>query len=147
MRICLDMDGTIANLYGIQNWLEMLETEDTTPYKEAKPLINLSLLARYLNKIQRNGVEIAILSWTSKSGSNEYNKAIIEVKKAWLKKHLPSVDWDEIIIVPYGDCKNNYCRSALDILFDDECKNRNDWGGRAFDETAIFETLKELMGR
>ena len=28
MRICFDMDGTIANLYGVENWLEYLIAED-----------------------------------------------------------------------------------------------------------------------
>ena len=43
-RINFDMDGTIANLYGVENWLEMLMAEDETPYAIAKPLVNLSLL-------------------------------------------------------------------------------------------------------
>ena len=35
MRICFDMDGTIANLYGVENWLAYLVAEDVKPYKEA----------------------------------------------------------------------------------------------------------------
>ena len=31
ITINFDMDGTLANLYGVENWLEMLEAEDTTP--------------------------------------------------------------------------------------------------------------------
>lgn len=148
MNIYIDMDGTIADLYGVSNWLEYLENEDITPYKEAKPLVNLSLLARYLNKIQQSGKEIAILSWLSKSGSNEYNEAVAEVKRNWLAKHMPSVRWNEIIIIPYGEPKKNYCRSPLDILFDDELHNRKDWGNdNAYPETAIFDVLKELIGR
>ena len=34
--ICFDMDGTIANLYGVHNWLEMLRAEDPTPYALAE---------------------------------------------------------------------------------------------------------------
>ena len=29
--IYFDMDGTLANFYGVENWLDYLENEDTTP--------------------------------------------------------------------------------------------------------------------
>ena len=72
VTINFDMDGTIADLYGVKNWLPCLEAEDTTPYAIAKPLLNLSALARKLNTLQKNGYRLAIISWTSKSGSKEY---------------------------------------------------------------------------
>lgn len=144
IRINWDMDGTIANLYGVENWLEYLISEDVTPYEIAEPMVRMCSLAKRLNNLQKRGYEIAIISWLSKCGSNEYNEAVTEAKKAWLAKHLPSVVWDEIIIIPYGTPKENYCRSADDILFDDELKNRENWTGKAFAETAIFEVLKRL---
>lgn len=147
MRICFDMDGTLNLFYRVLNWLWYLEHEDAYPYRVAEPAFNFSLLARYLNKLQKMGFKLVIISWLSKSGSEQYNEAVIAEKLLWLKRHLPSVHWDEIIIVPYGDCKNNYCRSATDVLFDDELRNRENWTGRAYPETAIFEVLKELMGR
>ena len=144
MTINFDMDGTIANLYGVKNWLEYLEAEDTTPYEIAVPLLRLSALAKRINNLQRKGYELAIISWLSKSGSDEYNKAVTEAKLAWLAKHLPSVHWDRIIIVPYGTPKQNYCGNALDVLFDDEQKNRDNWTGRAYDVENILEILKEI---
>ena len=30
--IYFDLDGTLANLYGVENWLEYLIKEDTYPY-------------------------------------------------------------------------------------------------------------------
>lgn len=142
--INFDMDGTVANLYGVQNWLEYLIAEDTTPYAVAEPLVRLSALAKRLNNLQKNGYRIAIISWLSKSGSKEYNEAVTAVKMAWLAEHLPSVRWDEIHIVPYGTPKQNYCHCVEDILFDDEERNRMNWTGRAYAETAIFEVLKGL---
>ena len=56
--IYFDMDGTIANLYGVENWLAYLEAEEVTPYLCARPLLNMSLLARYLNRLQREGYQI-----------------------------------------------------------------------------------------
>ena len=144
MRINFDMDGTIANFYGVAGWLDYLKAEDTKPYEIAKPLVNFSVLARLLNKAQRNGYEIAIISWTSKSESEWFNKMITEVKKAWLAKHLPSVCWDKITIIPYGTPKTLYCYGAEDVLFDDEEPNRMNWKGVAYTEKNILNFLKSL---
>ena len=142
ITINFDMDGTIADLYGVEDWLTMLTAEDTTPYEDALPLLRLSALARRLNNLQRNGYDLAIISWLSKSGSEAYNEAVTAVKMAWLKKHLPSVNWDRITIVPYGTPKQNFCKNPLDILFDDEAKNRDNWTGRAYDVQNIMEILR-----
>ena len=144
ITINFDMDGTIADLYGVENWLDYLIAENTFPYANAKPLVRLNLLARRLNTLQRNGYEIAVISWLSKSGTEEYNRAVTEVKRAWLKKHLPSVNWDRITIVPYGTPKENFCNNPLDVLFDDEERNRTNWTGKAYDVQNILEILAEM---
>ena len=144
ITINFDMDGTIADLYGVDNWLEYLINEDIYPYANAQPMLRLCTLARKLNALQRAGYDLAIVSWLSKSGSRAYNDAVTVAKLGWLRKHLPSVEWDRITIVPYGTPKENYCESPLDILFDDEAKNRNNWTGRAFDVENIMEILKEI---
>lgn len=140
-QIWFDMDGTIADLYGVQGWLNQLEAEDSTPYKTAKPMINMSRLARYLNKLQRGGYQINIISWGSKDASPEYLTAIKQAKKEWLKKHLKSVKFDVISIVEYGTPK---FKNRNGILFDDEQGNRRNWKGLAFDEKSIFEVLSKL---
>lgn len=142
--IFFDMDGTIADLYGVENWLDYLIASDTLPYAIAKPLLRLNSLARILNRLQREGYRIGVISWLSKSGTEEYNNAVTEIKKNWLKKHLASVHFDEINIVKYGTPKQMFARTENDILFDDEEKNRNSWTGKAFDVDAILETLKGM---
>ena len=144
ITINFDMDGTIADLYGVENWLDYLIAENTRPYAIAKPLVNLSALARKLNALQRMGYNLAVISWLSKSGSTEYNEAVTAVKMAWLAKHLPSVHWDRVTIVPYGTPKENFCFSPMDILFDDEERNRNNWTGRAYGVENILEILREI---
>lgn len=142
--IFFDMDGTIADLYGVENWLDYLIASDTLPYTVAKPLLKLNSLARVLNRLQREGYRIGVISWLSKSGTEEYNNAVTETKKNWLKKHLASVHFDEINIVKYGTPKQMFARTENDILFDDEEKNRNNWTGKAFDVNAILEILKGM---
>lgn len=144
ITINFDMDGTIADLYGVDNWLDYLIAENVYPYASAKPLLHLSALARKLNALQREGYNLAIVSWLSKNGSDEYNEAVIEAKIKWLAKHLPSVHWDYVNIVPYGTPKENFCENPLDILFDDEERNRNNWTGRAYDVQNIMEILREI---
>ena len=142
--IYFDMDGTIANLYGVDGWLNMLINEDVTPYAKAIPLIRFCVLARLLNKLQKNGWHIGIVSWLSKSGSEEYNKNVTQVKIEWLNKHLPSVKWDEVKIVKYGTPKESVVNNPMGILFDDEVQNRKNWKGTAYDERNILEVLKAV---
>lgn len=144
ITINFDMDGTIADLYGIPDWRDYLDNCDPTPYALAEPLLRLCDLACKLNTLQRNGYHIAIISWLSKSGTDEYNKVVTEAKLDWLARHMPSVHWDAIHIVPYGTPKQSFCDNPLDILFDDEERNRTNWTGRAFDVQNIMEVLKEI---
>ena len=143
MKIMFDMDGTIADFYGVEGWLEYLEAYLTTPYEIAKPLLHFATLARMLNRLQNDGYEIGIISWCSRSGTPEYNARVALAKRKWLAKHLPSVRFDEIHIVPYGTPKNLF-NTGDDILFDDEEPNRRAWTGSAYRPNEIFEILKGL---
>ena len=142
-EIWFDMDGTIANLYAVEGWLDYLINEDVFPYAEAATMLNFSLFARLLNKLQADGWKIGIISWTSKKGSEEYNLAVELAKRAWLAKHLASVEWDEIRIVRYGT--NKYIECGGGILFDDEEGNRKAWQDEAYEPSQIMEILKELL--
>lgn len=142
--IYFDMDGTIANLYGVENWLENLRAENPAPYEKASPLLKLNQLAKILNNLQKKGWSIGIVSWLSKNSSENYNLEVTKAKNKWLKSHLKSVKFDEIKIVPYGTPKEKIVNFPKGILFDDEEKNRKNWKGKAFDEKNILEILKAL---
>jgi len=139
--IWLDMDGTFVNLYGVDGWLSMLIAEDTTPYEVAKPMHNMSLLARLLNRAKEKGWNLGIISWTSKNGSETFNKAVKAVKIKWVGRRLHSVDFDRIDIVDYGTPKE-IGRSG--VLFDDEEPNRANWNGQAYEPSYLIEFLKTL---
>ena len=144
MRICFDMDGTIANLYGVTNWLEYLISGNEYPYLHAEVMVNMNSLARVLNRLQRNGIEIGIISWLAKNSNNSYDEKVTVAKKKWLKKHLASVHFDFVEIVSYGTDKNIVCTSSDDILFDDEAPNRENWNGKAYDVDNILNILKSV---
>lgn len=144
--IYFDMDGTIADLYGVENWLSYLIERNPLPYEIAKPLIRLSALARKLNKLQALGWKIGVVSWLSKEDNPDYNKVVTEAKKMWLKKHLTSVHFDDVKIVSYGTPKSTVV-NEIGILFDDEERNRIEWnnaGGNAYDVNNILEVLGGL---
>lgn len=142
--IFFDMDGTIADLYGVDNWLDYLIAFDSLPYEIAKPLLKLNILARKLNQLQKMGYKIGVISWLAKNSNDAYDEAVTKAKKEWLKKHLASVKFDEINIVKYGTPKQIFAKTENDILFDDEEKNRKNWTGKAFDVNSILEILKGI---
>lgn len=144
--IYFDMDGTIADLYAVENWLPKLRAYDPTPYMDAVPLVRLSTLARRLNTLRRKGYHIGIVSWLSKCSNPAYDAKVTAAKYAWLEKHLPSVYFDNIRIVPYGTPKSTLV-DELGILFDDEEPNRTEWenaGGTAYGVENILEVLASL---
>ena len=143
MKIWFDMDGTIADLYGVENWLEMLIAHDETPYAIAKPIVNLSVLARLMNKVQRKGFEICIVSALAKDSTAEYDERVRNAKIKWLANHLKSVHFDEIRFVPYWYTKNNV-NTGADVLFDDEERHLEKWTGTAVHESKMIETLKAI---
>lgn len=140
--IYLDCDGTWIDLYGVDGWLDDLINSRPRPYIEAKPLVNLSLLARTLNQLQKQGYTINIITWTSKNSTEEYHNIVAQAKLNWLKKHIKSVHWNNIYILKYGTPKSS-CGNG--ILFDDEEKNRQEWNGIAYDEKNLIKTLRGML--
>ena len=56
--IYFDMDGTIADLYGYQNWESKLRQEDVTPYRECQPLVDMNILNQVLTSLTKFGIII-----------------------------------------------------------------------------------------
>ena len=136
-----DMDGTLCNFYGVDGWLDDLMTSNPRPYKVAKPRFNFSSFARLIHRLQRLGYQVNIISWLAKCDDDNFHKVVADVKVKWLQKHLPSVKFDNIIIVPYGTPKHTL---ANGILFDDEKPNRDNWQGKAYDVDDILNILRSL---
>ena len=139
--IWFDMDGTIANFYGVPGWLAYLQESDPTPYALAKPLVNMTELALKLNALQKAGYRVGVISWLSKTGTPAYDRVVTETKKAWLAKYLPTVEWDEVHIVRYGTPKQMFAHTAQDVLFDDDAPTRQNWTGKAYNVDQILKVL------
>ena len=65
--ICWDMDGTMASLYGVDNWLSKLRAEDPSPYEDAAPMWDMELLNYVCELLRAAGWEINIITWLSKN--------------------------------------------------------------------------------
>lgn len=149
--VCFDMDGTIADLYGVPNWLEQLRNFDATPYAIAKPMWNTHELSELLYALRRSGIEIRIITWLSKETTKKYDMAVRTAKKNWLYNH--DFPFDHFHGVAYGATKADSVRKYLHegetaILFDDNEKVRAGWHlGEAIDPTAcdILEVLRGLL--
>ena len=145
--IYLDMDGTFTNLYAVENWKEKLRNFDATPYAKAEPMVRMATLAYYINALRARGVKVGVISWLSKVATDEYNAEVEAVKRKWLAKHLPSVEFDEIHIVPYGVPKSSVAE-CYGVLVDDEARNRAEWvssgQGAAVDAEYLLDLLKMI---
>ena len=146
--IYFDMDGTIANLYEVENWLPKLIDSDPTPYEEAKPMIDMKDLSGLLKDLQHMGIRIGIVSCLAKNSTKEYDKAVRTAKRRWLKENI-DITFDEIHIVKYGTRKDYIVKDKNGILFDDELNNTNNWRGMEIDKTEkdIKEVLRKILIR
>ena len=125
--LVFDMDGTIANLYGVKNWLSDLQSENTRPYEIAEPLYNAKEIANILEGCKENGWQIIVTTWLAKGASKKYDNAVRIAKKNWLIFH--GFPFDEIHCVKYGTTKANCTRKkgGFQILIDDNKKVRDGW--------------------
>jgi len=125
--LVFDMDGTIADLYGVENWLTDIRTENVRPYVNAQPMYNMAELNEILNRLREKGWKVVITTWLAMNGTKEYNKATAKAKKEWLARY--NFPYDEIHCVKYGTTKANCTRKkgGFQILIDDNKKVRDGW--------------------
>lgn len=124
-ELIFDMDGTIADLYGVEDWLPKLRAEDVSPYAEARPLYDMDSLNSVLHVFKKAGYRIVVVSWGSKGASEKYDKAVEKTKREWLEKYaFPA---DEIHIVPYETPKSKFIKNDLSVLIDDSAVVRNEF--------------------
>lgn len=146
--IYLDMDGTIFDLYKVDNWLEKLRKGDVSPYIEAKPIVDLSRLAAVLDALKSKGYRTGIISWGSMGASKSYMKDIRIAKREAIAQ-IPH-QFDELHIVKYGAPKHRLCNVFDGILVDDSeaiCKTWEKSGGAVIQarDASWLDDLEKLI--
>lgn len=145
--LVFDMDGTIADLYGVEDWLDDLRAENPRPYTEAKPFYNMLVLNEILKAFKEMGWRIVVTTWLAKDSTKAYDALVREAKIEWLEKY--DFPYDEIHLVKYGTTKANCTRriGGFQVLVDDNEQVRKGWNlGATIDANEnIIEALLELL--
>lgn len=114
-----DMDGVLADFNNEPNALERFKTEKGF-FANLKPImINVEAIANMIY----NGYKVRILSTSP-------NEQADSDKKEWLKKYLPMIKDEHIIMARPSREKIEYIKKQLRhnaILFDDYGKNIREW--------------------
>lgn len=122
-ELIFDMDGTIADLYSVEGWLEKLRAENVEPYAEARPLYDMDSLAVLLNIFRDIGYKIVVVSWGAKEATRNYNAETRKTKIKWLQDY--GFPYDAVHVVKYGTPKSNFITSDVSILIDDNKEVRD----------------------
>ena len=149
--LCFDMDGTIADLYAVNGWLEQLRAYNPNPYRVAEPMWDMVELANAIQEIQEIGIKIVIITWASKDSTREYDMAVRQAKLDWLEEM--GFPYDFFHCVKYGTTKANTIRKYMEIeetaiLIDDNEKVRNGWSlGETVNptDTDIIDFIRGLI--
>nr|DAX84592.1 MAG TPA: acid phosphatase [Caudoviricetes sp.] len=123
--IYFDLDGTIADLYGFNDWLTYLQNEQTIPYSEAGLLVDGEQFRNFLAAGKAAGILFGVISWGAKNASKDYQKAIRRAKIEWLKKNNLLKYFNELHVVKYGTPKNRAAKNRTGVLVDDELQRWN----------------------
>ena len=144
--IYFDMDGTIADLYNVENWLPKLRAENPSPYVEAEAMVDPGEVQLYLSILQNRGYKLGVISWLSKGSSKSYDKMVRQAKRNWLRENLPEITFDETHFVKYGTRKDYIAKDKDGILFDDSAEVRENWKGVSVNPNTedIIEFLKKV---
>lgn len=131
--LVFDMDGTIADLYKVDGWLEHLRAESTLPYRVANAMYNMEEMRKVLEILKAKGWRVAVTTWTAMNSTETYSKAVAKEKIEWLKRF--KFPYDELHIVDYGTPKHEITKAETQILFDDNDEVRQEW--KAIHQIAI----------
>ena len=145
--LVFDMDGTIADLYGVQGWLEDLRMENTRPYEIARPMYDMDILNEILGMLKAQGWKVVVTTWLAKDSTEYYKDLVRKAKLQWLAEQ--EFPFDEIHLVQYGTTKANCTRKlgGYQILVDDNEQVRNGWhlGDTINANENILEKLVDLL--
>lgn len=146
--IWFDMDGTVADLYGQENWLERLRSFDSGVYSDCEPKVNMEKLEVVCRALQAKGWKVGVISWASKENTDEFFAATVKAKTEWLNKYMPYVD--EVYIQEYGVAKAKAPKkkNRTMILVDDNEEVRKEWNTpkqRSSIDAKNLDIIRELM--
>lgn len=151
-QLWFDMDGTVADLYGSEGWLDKLRAEEPGVYDDLRPLYDPEKLRAVCLTLMGQGWQLGIITWLGMGASDEYEERSTEEKKLWRDKYMPYIT--EFHAQRYGTPKQ-YAparRAGIMILVDDNKDVREMWDTakqrKSIDPTDgnLIDKLWELVG-
>lgn len=137
-----DMDGTIADLYNVQDWESKLRNNDFSVYADAKPLVDLTELRDIIRTLKQVNITVGIISWSSKTATKKDNLRIKKIKSDWLKHY--QLSFDEVHVIKYGTPKKKASKAKNAVLVDDNAQVRQQWRGLTIDANNPKDTLNNI---
>lgn len=129
--VYFDMDGTLADLYGVHDVFHRLDNNDASVYFEAAPIPKYTTMLR---DFKRMGYRVGIITAGSRFPPNtpEEVKAQMNIeteaaKIKWLEKYGLDGFIDTFQFIPYGVSKYDVAEDKTGILVDDEDKVLRTW--------------------
>ena len=147
--LVFDLDGTLANLYSVENWLPRLRANDASVYSDAQAMVDFDKLNAILNNLRTKGWKIVVATW----GSKEYNRSLFKATRAakinWLR--AKNFQFDHFHLLRYG--ANKYTKVKKHgtdfVIFDDDPRARAMFekvGQFGLTEKNILSCLESLAG-
>ena len=126
-KIYFDMDGTVYDLYGMENWLEMLRNEEKGAFTLGNALVDMVALKEVCLRLIAKGYQIGIITWLPIGASLEYCEICTKEKREWAENNMPYIS--EFYALEYGVPKQYApARRAAEMwLVDDNKEVREMW--------------------
>lgn len=118
-KLFFDMDGTVADLYGREGWLESLQLEESGMFLNLKPLFNPRTFSTICQKLISQGWSIGIITWLPLNASIQYMEVVAKEKWLWAMRFMPYIS--EFHTLPYGTPKQyaSFQKAQQMVLVDD----------------------------
>ena len=130
IKIYFDMDGTVADFYSQENWLEMLRNETAGAFAFCKPLFDENSFYLLISDLAEKGAQFGVITWLPMQASRSY-ELICEIEKQnWCETYLPFIS--TFAAQSYGIPKQNAItkNAQLEILIDDNAEICKMWETR-----------------
>lgn len=129
--VYFDMDGTLADLYGVHDVFKRLDNNDASVYIEAAPIPKY---VEMLKEFKNMGYMVGIITAGSRfppgtpdDVRDKMNEDTAEAKQQWLQEQGLSSYIDSFQFIPYGVSKYEVAEDKTAILVDDDDRVLSTW--------------------
>ena len=114
-KIYFDLDGTVYDLYNVENWEPKLRAENSAVFREGNFIGDYDRFKSICEKLVAIGVQFGVITWLSMQSSPEYEIECTKVKREWVKKFMPFVS--EFNAQSYGTPKQNAIQKRTKTMY------------------------------